>query len=189
MALRPQTVDSSAVPSPFPRERSFALFAHLRRRSKTCFVQIRRRNQRCAMTLANRWLDHHEHAEAMGLGRFSIARPFDDSASHKPPHACVPSNGDRRPVEKPTSSGVAAGVIESDVPARLERLPRGPFHTLVVVALGVTWILDGLEVTLAGALAGALKQSPILRFSSTDVGFVSSAYLAGAVLAWISHAN
>ena len=47
--------------------------------------------------------------------------------------------------------------------------------------LGVTWILDGLEVTLAGALAGALKQSPVLHFSNTDVGFVSSAYLAGAV--------
>jgi MFS family permease len=75
-----------------------------------------------------------------------------------------------------------AGVIESDVPARLERLPWGPFHSLVVIALGVTWILDGLEVTLAGALAGALKQSPILQFSNTDVGFASSAYLAGAVL-------
>jgi MFS family permease len=70
----------------------------------------------------------------------------------------------------------------TDVPARLERLPWGSFHTLVVIALGITWIIDGLEVTLAGALAGAFKQSPILRFTNTDVGFVSSAYLAGAVL-------
>src|SRR6476661_1521697 len=70
----------------------------------------------------------------------------------------------------------------TDVPARLERLPWGSFHTLVVIALGVTWIIDGLEVTLAGALSGALKQSPILRFSNTDVGFASSAYLTGAVL-------
>src|SRR5215217_5492830 len=53
---------------------------------------------------------------------------------------------------------------------------------MVVVALGVTWILDGLEVTLAGALSGALKQSPTLHFSNTDIGVASSAYLAGAVL-------
>src|SRR6188474_2243151 len=72
--------------------------------------------------------------------------------------------------------------IATDIPARLDRLPWGRFHTLVVVALGITWILDGLEVTLAGSLAGALKESPSLRFSNTDIGFASSAYLAGAVL-------
>jgi MFS family permease len=75
-----------------------------------------------------------------------------------------------------------AGIVETDIPARLDRLPWGRFHTLVVIALGVTWILDGLEVTLAGALSGALKQSPTLRFSNTDIGLASSAYLAGAVL-------
>ena len=53
---------------------------------------------------------------------------------------------------------------------------------MVVVALGVTWILDGLEVTLAGALAGALKQSAQLHFTNFDIGLASSAYLAGAVL-------
>jgi MFS family permease len=73
-------------------------------------------------------------------------------------------------------------IVETDVPARLDRLPWGRFHTLVVVALGITWILDGLEVTLVGAVAGALKQSPVLRMSNTDIGFASSAYLAGAVL-------
>ena len=76
----------------------------------------------------------------------------------------------------------APAIIETDTPARLDRLPWGRFHTLVVVALGVTWILDGLEVTLAGALSGALKESPTLRFSNADIGFASSAYLAGAVL-------
>jgi MFS family permease len=76
----------------------------------------------------------------------------------------------------------ADGIIESDIPARLDRLPWGRFHTLLVAALGVTWILDGLEVTLAGSLAGALKDSPVLHFTNTDVGFASSAYLAGAVL-------
>ena len=72
-------------------------------------------------------------------------------------------------------------VVETDIPARLDSLPWGRFHTLVVVALGVTWILDGLEVTLAGALSGALKDSPVLQFSNTDIGIVGSVYLAGAV--------
>ena len=48
-----------------------------------------------------------------------------------------------------------ASIFQTDVPARLDRLPWGRFHTLVVAALGITWILDGLEVTLAGAVAGA----------------------------------
>jgi MFS family permease len=73
-------------------------------------------------------------------------------------------------------------IVETDIPSRLDRLPWGRFHTLVITALGVTWILDGLEVTLFGAVAGALKQSPVLRLSNTDVGIASSAYLAGAVV-------
>jgi len=73
-------------------------------------------------------------------------------------------------------------VIETDIPARLDRLPWGRFHTLVVAALGITWILDGLEVTLAGTVAGALKTSPVLAFSNADVGLAGSAYLAGAVI-------
>ena len=77
---------------------------------------------------------------------------------------------------------MAETIVNTDIPARLDRLPWGRFHTLVVVALGITWILDGLEVTLAGALSGALKQSPTLQFSNTDIGIASSAYLAGAVL-------
>ena len=77
---------------------------------------------------------------------------------------------------------VQTDIVETDIPARLDRLPWGRFHTLVVVALGVTWILDGLEVTLAGALAGVLKESPSLHFTNTDIGLASSAYLIGAVL-------
>jgi MFS family permease len=71
--------------------------------------------------------------------------------------------------------------IETDIPARLDRLPWSRFHTLVVVALGITWILDGLEVTLAGSITGALQQSPVLHFSEVEVGLVSTAYLVGAV--------
>ena len=73
-------------------------------------------------------------------------------------------------------------VIETDLPSRLDRLPWGPFHSLIVVALGVTWLLDGLEVTLAGAVASALKTSPTLHFTNSDVGLAGSAYIAGAVL-------
>jgi MFS family permease len=73
-------------------------------------------------------------------------------------------------------------VIETDIPSRLDSLLWSGFHTRVVLALGITWILDGLEVTLAGALSGALKESPRLQFSNFDVGFSNSAYLAGAVL-------
>jgi MFS family permease len=73
-------------------------------------------------------------------------------------------------------------VIETSIPARLDNLHWSAFHTRVVLALGITWILDGLEVTLAGALSGALKESPTLQFSNFDVGFANSAYLAGAVL-------
>jgi MFS family permease len=73
-------------------------------------------------------------------------------------------------------------IVETDIPARLDRLPWGRFHNLVVAALGVTWILDGLEVTLAGSLAGAFKASPVLQFTNTDIGLAASAYLAGAVL-------
>jgi MFS family permease len=73
-------------------------------------------------------------------------------------------------------------LVETAVPARLDRLTWGRFHSLVVIALGITWILDGLEVTLAGAVAGALKESPVLKLTNAEVGLASSFYLAGAVL-------
>src|SRR5947209_16582920 len=75
----------------------------------------------------------------------------------------------------------ASLVIETDVPARLDRLPWTRFHTLVVIALGITWVLDGLEVTIAGSIVGALRESPVLRFTEAEIGLVASAYLAGAV--------
>src|SRR6266852_233227 len=74
-----------------------------------------------------------------------------------------------------------AVLIDTDIPARLDRLPWTRFHTLVVVALGITWVLDGLEVTIAGSIVGALEESPVLHFTPAEVGLVASAYLAGAV--------
>jgi MFS family permease len=81
-----------------------------------------------------------------------------------------------------SATNASSAIFETDIPARLDRLRWGRFHTLVVVALGITWVLDGLEVTLAGAVSGALKESPQLQFSNADIGLASSAYLAGAVL-------
>jgi MFS family permease len=72
--------------------------------------------------------------------------------------------------------------IETRVPARLDALKWGRFHTLVIAALGITWILDGLEVTFAGLISGALKADRSLHFSDTDVGLANSFYLAGAVV-------
>src|SRR6516162_1035397 len=81
-----------------------------------------------------------------------------------------------------TAKSTSSSVISTLIPARLERLPWGRFHVLVIAALGITWILDGLEVTLAGSVAAALKESPALHFSDTEVGAAGSAYLVGAVL-------
>ena len=75
-----------------------------------------------------------------------------------------------------------APAARTDVPARLDRLPWSRFHRLVVIALGITWILDGLEVTLAGSVAAALQTSPALQLTPEQIGLTGSAYLAGAVL-------
>jgi MFS family permease len=77
---------------------------------------------------------------------------------------------------------LGTAVAETDIPARLDRLPFGRFHLLVITALGITWILDGLEVTLAGALSGELKSSSALGLSNAEVGLAGSCYLAGAVI-------
>lgn len=71
--------------------------------------------------------------------------------------------------------------IETDVPSRLDRLPWSRFHWHVIAALGITWILDGLEVTLVGALGAAIAESPGLGMNEASVGFAASAYLTGAV--------
>lgn len=76
-----------------------------------------------------------------------------------------------------TTTDEKGGVFETDLPARLDRLPWGRFHTLLVVALGITWLLDGLEVTLAGSVAGALKASPALNLTNSDVGLAGAAYI------------
>jgi MFS family permease len=74
-----------------------------------------------------------------------------------------------------------ASIIESDVPARLDRLPWSPWHWRIVIALGITWLLDGLETMLGGALVGILKDPRTLHLSDSQIGLSATLYLAGAV--------
>lgn len=74
-----------------------------------------------------------------------------------------------------------SGVIRSLIPARIDRLPWAPFHTRMVIALGVAWVLDGLEITIAGAIAGVLGDKATLGMSSTAVGAIATVYLVGEV--------
>ncbi len=76
----------------------------------------------------------------------------------------------------------AGETIESYIPARLDGLRWSRWHWLIVVALGATWILDGLEVTLAGALGGILTRPDTLALSPVEVGASATYYLAGAVI-------
>ncbi|MHA7649001.1 MFS transporter [Mycobacterium sp. ML4] len=78
-------------------------------------------------------------------------------------------------------SGERGGAIRTLIPARIDRLPWSPFHTRMVVALGVAWILDGLEITVASAVAETLTEPQTLHLSSAAVGFVATVYLAGEV--------
>jgi MFS family permease len=104
------------------------------------------------------------------------SRSLKESSSTPAPQ---PSPG---PGALPAITEPSAAVIETDIPARLDCQVWSRFHSLVVVALGITWILDGLEVTLAGALSGTLKESSTLGLSNSEIGRAGSAYLGGAVL-------
>ncbi|MDB4987094.1 MAG: sugar transporter [Myxococcaceae bacterium] len=72
-------------------------------------------------------------------------------------------------------------LIRTNIPLRLDRLPWSRFHWLVVFSLGITWVLDGLEVTIVGSVASVLEHPETLALTSTQVGWAGSAYLAGAI--------
>jgi MFS family permease len=72
-------------------------------------------------------------------------------------------------------------VIDTDIPARLDRLPWARWHWLVVIALGITWILDGLEVTIVGSLGSVLQEPSTLALTARDVGWSATSYIAGAI--------
>src|SRR3954449_1057046 len=88
-----------------------------------------------------------------------------------------------------TREAPAPGVIRSLIPARIDRLPWSPFHTRMVIALGVAWILDGLEITVASAVTDKLTQPDTLALSSTQAGLIATVYLIGEVVGalWFGH--
>src|SRR5262249_34578962 len=82
-----------------------------------------------------------------------------------------------------TELGVTGGTgksVRTDIPGRLDQLPWSRWHWIVIVALGITWILDGLEVTLVGSISGVLTDKGTLHFSTAHATAAGSFYLAGA---------
>ncbi|MFJ9370138.1 MFS transporter [Nocardia sp. NPDC101769] len=82
-----------------------------------------------------------------------------------------------------------AGAVRTTIPARIDRLPWSRFHTRIVIALGVAWVLDGLEITVAGAVADTLTKPETLHLSSAAVGLVATIYLAGEVFGALLFGN
>ena len=72
--------------------------------------------------------------------------------------------------------------VRTNVPARMDRLPWSRWHWLVIVSLGITWILDGLEVTIIGAIGSQLKDPLTLHLTDLDIGYAATAYLIGEVV-------
>lgn len=81
-----------------------------------------------------------------------------------------------------TAAHSAPGAVHSLIPARIDRLPWSSFHTRLVIALGVAWILDGLEITVASSVTDVLVQPDTLHLSSAAAGLVASVHLAGEVV-------
>ncbi len=80
-------------------------------------------------------------------------------------------------------SGVQTGTIKTNIPARMDRLPWSRWHWLVVIGLGTVWILDGLEVTIVGSIAGRLTEKGSgLEISQSQIGIAAGVYVAGACL-------
>jgi MFS family permease len=71
--------------------------------------------------------------------------------------------------------------IETDIPFRLDRLPWSRFHWLLVIALGVTWVLDGLEATIVAAIGPVLEDPKTLGLRAAELGIAGSVYLAGCI--------
>src|SRR5580704_4427619 len=94
----------------------------------------------------HRGLDRDRYRMSVNVAKIDAARPRRDGASAE-----------------------RAGT-RTDIPARLDRLPWCRFHVLIIVALGVTWILDGLEVTVVGSIGPVLQVSRTLALSAQQIG-------------------
>lgn len=71
---------------------------------------------------------------------------------------------------------------QTDIPARLDRLPWSRWHWRVAAALGIAWVLDGLEVTLVGSVGAVLERPDTLALTAAEVGWSGSLYIGGAVV-------
>jgi MFS family permease len=79
------------------------------------------------------------------------------------------------------SDAATLRTIETNIPARLDRLPWSRWHWLVVIGLGTVWILDGLAVTIVGAIGGRLTEDGSgLELTASQIGLAGSAYILGA---------
>lgn len=81
-----------------------------------------------------------------------------------------------------TAVARAQQLNHSDIPSRLDRLPWSGWHWRVVIALGIAWMLDGLEVTLVGSVGAILERPDTLNLSAAQIGWTGSAYVGGAVI-------
>ena len=72
--------------------------------------------------------------------------------------------------------------VRTLVPARMDRLPWTRFHWMIVVGLGVSWILDGLEIQIASSVSPVLEHHSTLGISTAEAGLIGSVYLAGEVV-------
>src|ERR1700730_11291987 len=80
------------------------------------------------------------------------------------------------------SSKSKTKAVRTTIPARMDRLPWSRWHWLVVISLGITWILDGLEVTIVGSISAVLENQHTLALSTVEVSGAGTIYLIGSVL-------
>src|SRR5438477_600085 len=86
-----------------------------------------------------------------------------------------------KPIILAPSRSKTIPMLETAIPARLDRLPWSPWHWRVVIALGVSWLLDGLEVTVVGSLGPALERPDTLGLTACEIGWAASAFLGGVL--------
>jgi MFS family permease len=81
-----------------------------------------------------------------------------------------------------SAQDAAGRTVTTQIPARMDRLPWSRWHWLVVLGLGTVWILDGLEVTIVGAIASRLQEKDALGLSASQVGVAGTFYIVGAAI-------
>ena len=95
----------------------------------------------------------------------------------------MPRAGGNTPLSMAAAGAAEGRIIETDIPARLDRLPWARWHWMVLVGLGTVWILDGLEVTIVGTISSRLTEDGSgIEISEAQIGQAAAVYVAGACL-------